>query len=156
LAALPEGETKAVMKSLNLTGASDNAFYINSVRGSADVVAPFTFFGALTDIGGDSLKNTVSNKIIEEILPPEYKELVNGELTAEDVLVIKDRIMSELDYILGPIGDVLDVLDAVTPEMLNEMEESAAEYLDGYIGDWIMEELEEYEAPATSEFCEII
>ena len=87
------------------------------------VIVPFTLPFALKQIAGETIKDEVINKLQKEFLPEEYRQWLDGDLSAEDLKAMRERLQAEIDKLIGPIAKVMNKLDEYTPEQYKEFED---------------------------------
>ncbi len=85
--------------------------------------------------------------MMESFLPEEHQLLLNGELSKEQIEVFRAQIEEKVAEALGPIEKIFGALDDITPDVLEELEDKATEYLRGKYGEDILDFLNNFEAP---------
>ena len=121
---------------------TENAAYAEQQVGHRRQLVPFTIVGELKRIGGDALKDQVISKLTEDFIDPRYKkQLLDGEISDEAKAAMREQIENKIEEYLGPLKQVLDAADAITPEEIKKLEEQVTEWADGMIGDKLVEEI---------------
>lgn len=157
---LPYFKADIIEHSLNTTKGSTEwgQNITNNVDTLNSIVAPFTLRHAITSeltaAGGSGIADEIINKMIESTLPDEYRGLVNGEITEEQIALYTQQIEAKVDEALGPIDEIFETINDLTPDKLEELEDEALEYVRGLLGDNLLEVLQDVEAPEALGFCE--
>jgi len=128
---------------------------VNKITGD---VSPFTLHSGLSKVLGGLGADDVLDKMRENLdLPPEFNELLNGgDLSPEKLAELESLLNAKFDEALGPINQIIEASDAVTPDFVLQFEETAQDYLEDVVGEQMMDTAGEIEIPEfIVDFCEI-
>jgi len=164
---LPKIDNESVLKVTlgmnNLT--NDNKVYSDRQVGGKKDIAPFYLPDALIQVAGSSAKDLVMTKIQDELLPEEYKQWLDGDISEESLEAIRLRLTLETERILGPAGTVLREMRELkdkspdwvkwTLQQIDDAEESMADVADGWLGDELMDYIGSIDTNREGESCDI-
>jgi len=144
---------------------TNNEAYTRGQKGQKKDIAPFYLPDAILQVANQSAKDLVMKKIQDELLPEEYKQWLNGDISEESLAEIRMRLILETERILGSAGTVLREMRELkdkspdwvkwTLQKIDDAEESMADYVDGWAGEELMEYIGSIDTTREGESCDI-
>jgi len=131
-----------------LSVAAENENYQRVVEQRCGPVAPFSLKTFGLCIGSEALSQLM-DKLVDDVLrDSRYKEFLGeGELTEAQLQQLYQALEEEVNVMLGPIQDIIEAVDAVTPQAVQDLEEWLQGHIEGVIGEEELAKIGQIEIP---------
>lgn len=156
LTSLPDTHVDVIQLTLGMKDihAENNTYQGQQVGKNNRDIAPFTLPFALAQVAGSTAKEKAIDAMMAKLVPEKYRKWITKEnLTEEDIKAMRAELEKEVDRVFGVFADAVNAADRFTPEWWKRIEDKAGDYIDGAVGDDLLEKLGNIELPEGLGFC---